>query len=681
MHMLRGVIAGFAGLIFLCSITYYNDYVLKQTQLIGDHLPISVFGGLILFLLFLNPLLARVRSRWAFSGRELAIALAIILVGCCIPAGGMMRNFPGVLAFTHQHARTQPGLKEMKILEDAPAKLLMDPSADESRALNGYLQGMAVGQKHISLSDIPWGAWKRTLWYWIPFLFVIWIALVGLSVVVHRQWADHEHLPYPVIAFAKSLLPKEGEVKGRVFDNRLFWIAAGTVLGIHLINYTYEWFPGFIQIARSFDFSPIFNHFEFLRKAGVGYYMNFSIFFAAVAIAYFIPKDISFSLGVAPVLTGVVGAVFMMYGIEPWRGTYGAALLVLPTPHHMVRFGAMVAIAGFFLYNGRHYYKQVFAGAFFSRHNREAGVDTVWGARAFLIFGGIGTLFLISAGLDLPLALLFMFSVFLACLIQARVVAETGFYFFHPDVPVFMLALFGTAAMGPRVIVPIAFVAMVLAQLAGREGSMPYMVNALKLLDIGKIKSRKPVLFFLLALVVAMAVALPLTFYFQYDRGQAAMWGTANGVAHAAIRETKIHKERLIAQGGVEAANNIRGLSRVLHMTPDARSMISFGIGLIGASLLTVARLRIPGWPLHPLVFLMIHIWGVLKLGPSFFLGWIIKSCVAKYGGEKLYQSLKPLMIGLIAGDMVGGILPAIIGFVYHLMTGALPKAFMVTAG
>jgi len=54
---------------------------------------------------------------------------------------------------------------------------------------------------------------------------------------------------------------------------------------------------------------------------------------------------------------------------------------------------------------------------------------------------------------------------------------------------------------------------------------------------------------------------------------------------------------------------------------------------------------------------------------------------VTKYGGAGGYQKLKPLMLGLIAGDMMGGGIPIIIGLVYYLVTGLPPKSFRIMPG
>jgi len=46
-----------------------------------------------------------------------------------------------------------------------------------------------------------------------------------------------------------------------------------------------------------------------------------------------------------------------------------------------------------------------------------------------------------------------------------------------------------------------------------------------------------------------------------------------------------------------------------------------------------------------------------------------------------VYQRLKPLMIGLIAGEVLGALLPSIIGAIYFMCTGKVPPRFMVLPG
>ncbi|MHC4506501.1 MAG: DUF6785 family protein, partial [Planctomycetota bacterium] len=54
----RAILIGLVLAVALCCITYFNQSVMRQTPLVGDYLPISVFGTLILVILLLNPLIA-----------------------------------------------------------------------------------------------------------------------------------------------------------------------------------------------------------------------------------------------------------------------------------------------------------------------------------------------------------------------------------------------------------------------------------------------------------------------------------------------------------------------------------------------------------------------------------------------------------------------------------------------
>ena len=61
---LRAVLLGLVGASFICGFTYFNDHVIRQTYLIGMNMPIGVYGGLLVVVLVVNPLLGRVRKSW-----------------------------------------------------------------------------------------------------------------------------------------------------------------------------------------------------------------------------------------------------------------------------------------------------------------------------------------------------------------------------------------------------------------------------------------------------------------------------------------------------------------------------------------------------------------------------------------------------------------------------------------
>ena len=73
------------------------------------------------------------------------------------------------------------------------------------------------------------------------------------------------------------------------------------------------------------------------------------------------------------------------------------------------------------------------------------------------------------------------------------------------------------------------------------------------------------------------------------------------------------------------------------------------------ALLIAFCHLRFRWWPLHPVMFIFLGAFQGQLMGFSFLLGWAVKTATTRYGGARAYLRLKPLMIGIIAGEMVAG--------------------------
>ncbi len=682
--MIIAIILGFLGVITISSVAYFNDYVLRQTQLIGDHMPISIFGGLFIFLMLVNPLLARFKKGYALSGKQIAIALSLILVACTIPSGGLMRDFPSILILPHYYGNTLPGAKEAEAIKEIYPNMLVDIDQGGKKVLDGYVHGMGNGDKHISLNDIPWRAWKRPLMFWIPFLFVLWIGLIGLSLVVHKQWSDHEQLTYPVSMLATSVLPsKDGKSNG-VFRNKLFWMALFSVFGIHLINYIHTWFPNFISIPFVFDLSSLVG-LSSVFESGGGRHILFrtTMYFSAIGISYFISNDVSFSIGIGSFVRFYIWGALATYGIYLWEGTYGYGHSFYPSPDSFFKIGTALGIVLFLIYNGRNYYGKVVSRMFFIGKKDDSGEDVaVWGARVFLLSMLVLFVNIVFSGVSWYLAIATLFFIVVIYVVQARVITETGLYFYHPAAPVVILALFGLNVIGIKSLV---FVTMIMAVLqlsgASREALMPYVLTAFKILDVNKIKYGRMSALFVMSLIIALVVALPVTLYFQYDRGSSVVWTTGREIPTSVISNIVDVKDRLESQGNASVAGTYTGMDVLSHITPDNKTLVGLVAGLVLTILFTIARYRFNWWPLHPVMFLTWGEWASIRLGPSFLIGSLIKKLVVTYGGERVYQKLKPLMIGVIAGDMLGGVVFAIVGMLYYYFTGEIPKPFTVTAG
>jgi hypothetical protein len=351
-----------------------------------------------------------------------------------------------------------------------------------------------------------------------------------------------------------------------------------------------------------------------------------------------------------------------------------------PNVQNFMNFGAYLGLLLAIIYTGRHYYSQVFRRAVLIPTAGAHASEAVWGARVFLICAGLFVVNLICVGLDWPLAILYTGLIFILFLVVGRLVAETGAFlvqaYWYPCVTIW--GIFGARALGVKSVLIMLLLSSVLV-IDPREAMMPFLVNAFKMLDLRRQKLGRTATWCAVALVVGLGVAVPATLAFQYDRGVDRSDAFAMSVASQRPFNKAIEvRQRLTAQGSLDAAEATRGWKRFAQISPKVPCLIGFAGGFIMVLAFAAIRLRWAKWPLHPVLFLVWNTWAGRDMAASFLAGWAVKVAVTHYGGAWWYQRLKPLMFGLIAGELLGGLLPMAVGFVYWLKTGLPPKVFNI---
>ena len=665
---IRAVILGLLGAAVLAGVTYFNDFVLRTTFMVGNYVPISVFGGLLLFVLLVNPLLGRLHRGLALRGSELAVILVLIFAACYVPGRGLMHYFTTALMMPHQHNRLNAGWRKYEVIDLAPKEMLADPSANPDKALNGFLRGLSRGSEHISLTDVPWKAWRRTLAFWVPLLLSISIALIGLVLVIHRQWSRHERLHYPIATFANALLPEEGRTVSSVFRSRGFWVAAGAVIVIHVNNYACAWFPeDLIRVPVLIDFRAAHGKLTTFVLGGGGGMLYMQFYFCAIGFGYLLAADVSMSLGIAPFL------YFWVAGVAVQSGTpFGGGHLSKGVRNSLYA-GAYFGMFLTLLYVGRRYYWSALRRALLIRCRDPMASHAVWGARVFLAGAILFAAQLTWAGLDWQLAAIYTVGVIAIFVVISRLVAETGAFFLHAyHYPCAVLwGFMGASALGPKMLVIMMLVSSVLL-IDPREAVMPFVVNGLRIADLKNVKVGKAATWAAVSLVVALAVGIPVTLYWQYDLGvnRASDGWCTNGVGAFAFHRATTIKQDLSLVDQLAEAESVGGWGRFARISPDSETVWAFAATFGLVLLFTAGRLRFVWWPLHPVMFLVMGTYQSRTLGPSFLLGGLIKIIVTKMAGGKAYQKVKPVMFGLIAGDLLGGLIPMVVGAIYYFWTG-----------
>jgi len=667
----RSLIFGLGCAALLSAVVYFNDFVLRQTFLIGNHLPISVYGALILFVALANPLLRRLRSGAAFTGKELTVVFVLAVTVCAIPSSGLLRYFTVKLMIPHHHEKTEPGWSENNLVDLVPEKMLAD-----SEGLTDWQRGLSQGAERMPFGDIPWEHWTQTFSFWLPLIVAIWMALLGLSLMFHVQWARHEHLPYPLARFTHEILPEPGQPRNPIFRNKFFIAATLGVMTIHLLNFAKVYFPDMIGVKLDIELYPVLKdvHWRFKAAADLHHFFNFKIYFIGVGIAFFLAREVSFSIGVSTLLYGLMAGSLAMYGIDLKGGGIFA-------PRDYMATGAYVGLFATLLYTGRHFYRQTLLNALWlTKPAKEMPAYAVWGLRLFFLSSLTAFSYLVSTGLDWQLALIFLALLIVMFVVMGRILAETGIIIIQAAwrPAAIMVGFFGAQSLGPETYAILALLSIVLLY-DPRESLMPYLVNGFRMLEHRGVQVGKVAAWCAFALVMGLAIALPITLYWQYEGG------IANHNPHARTWPSKIPfnqtlqiKERLIAQGSLEKAMETSGWERLQEMSMQPASVTAFIAAVLLVLGFSWARLRFSWWPLHPVIFAIWIAWGTRWIAPSFLIGWIVKSVVVKYGGEKAVNRVKPFMVGLICGEILGAIVPIIINMIYYQVTGRIPERFIV---
>jgi len=669
---LRAVVIGLLVGLLLAAVGYLNDWILQQAYVASDLVPVSVYGLLIAGLLLANPLLRLAGAR-PLRGSEWAVIVALLLAACVIPGPGLCWTFTNSLVVPHEVQPITPSWRSKDLVGYAPKILLTDPSAlpeGQREALTrGFANGLNPG-KLVPPSAVPWAAWTRTLSFWLPLLGLTFVASACLALVVHRQWSSREQLRYPVADFASELIRGAGEAYlPAVFRSRLFYAGFLPVVAILLVNGLAEWHEGMVRIPLASDLRSVFwQKWPALSQMPTAWAVfTPRFFFAGIGFAYFVSKEMSFSVGINAVLYGAIALALTTAGVNmQTAGIEGG-------PHHWQLFGSYLAAGLFILYIGRRFYGQVLLRALGVGRGGEADRSAVWACRVGLLAAaGTVAMLVLAVGLPVLLAVLLVGLVGLTFLIITRVSVETGLFFiqqyWHP-IGV-LLGVLGLSALGLHMTLAVAMLGCVLV-IDPRVCLMPLAANALRMGESQGVRPPRLTAWITVAILLALVVGVLATLYVQYNfGGKAHGWLSTPAMYPFEMLDRKISQ----FEGDPTRFHGLR-----LELTDvDGRFLLWAGIGAGLVLACSALRLRYTWWPIHPVLFL---VWGTFAssvLAASFLVGWLLKTVVTHFGGGSAYRKYKPLFVGMVAGEFLAGLIWQAVGLVYYLVRGVAGPSFRV---
>ena len=547
---------------------------------------------------------------------------------------------------------------------------------DYERVYTGMTQGLPVSDETLPLSETPIRDWLPALAFWLPLVLLFTLAILMLQLIVHRQWSHHEQLNYPIAAVATALLQRtSNSLFSDIFHNRLFWFGLVPILAVHLLNYAAVWFPGWVPAIKLHwgQWGEVFFLFPNLSQAGGGSALGFGdIYFAVIGLAFFISSEVSFSMGIA-------GFLVVLFNLQYYTAT-GTT-----TDLDSARSGAYIGYALILLYTGRTYYWMVARKAIGLGGAAGEHAEPVWAARLFLLaFAGFTAVLVGAFAIDWFIALAYALTVMIFFLVFTRVVCEAGVPFLQTGwQPAQLLAnTLGLSAIGAAPLVMIYYLGGVLTQ-DPRESLMPFAANAFKLAENTGVRRLRLAGVGFAVIAVALGVGLLATFWGMYNFGSSRD-GYAQSTVGINVNEASRGVNTLVETGQYAATTAASGLEKLPLIADNVGKTKELGwiaFGLIAVVVFSLVRFRWAGFYLHPIVFLVWGTYPAHRLWLSFLIGWIAKELVVRFGGGRVYQSLKPLFIGLIMGELLAVIVTLSIGWIYHLTTGLMPKTMSIFAG
>lgn len=683
----RTVLFGLLGVLLVAGLSgYHDDRIVGGTLMVGSHLPVGALCYVMVVGLLWNGLAGR---RLALHTAELTVVLAVALVACQPATAGVFRYFQRMLVLPWHYLTSggKPQWAQSRVLELLPRGLfpspypvsipypleggtyLPDPAVDT--VYRSFVVGMAQGRGTVALRDLPLGHWwPCLLTYWLPLLAAVSACLMSLSLLVHRQWAHHEQLGYPLAQVAGSFTDCGGGRIPRVFRSRLFWLGAGLVLLFYGVELLSRWVPGRVpgmsEVLPALPGwrLPLEQRFPILAKTPHWWALTSQkLYFMVFGLAYFCNVEVGLTVGLSCVLMAVAGAGFY--------AATGAPLA--PNDLRLFRAGAYVAYAMILLFTGRTYFLRVFRDALRLRRSAERGDPAVSAARLFLAGFAAVVLVFVWMGQDWLISVCYALTLVVLFLVFSRIVCETGIPFLQAGwMPAHLLVgVLGPAAVGPGALVFFSWVSSVLCQ-DPRECLMPFVATSLRVAD-GRLRLNRLLAVMGAALAVALVAAFLSTTWTYYNFGAMRDYHASITVPKSHFDATAALISDLAGSGEKEVSEAARGLAKLRLVAPDGHHVRYLATGAALVALFSALRFRFARFPLHPVLFLVAGTFAAESVWYSFLLGWAVKTLVVKFGGNRVYQAAKPLFVGIVAGELCAGGVTILVDLAYLWITGHAP--------
>jgi len=579
--------------------------------------PLFVTPIFYLFLLVgLNAVLRRIAPRKVFSGGEMVTVYLMLVMSCTIATHDFIINLMSTMPWPRWYA-TPANNWENTFFAYLPKWLFVW----DRELLEGAFKGhSSLYRREVLLM------WLRPLALWSIFILAIGWTMLCLNVILRRAWVEETRLAFPIVRL--PLVLTETRSEGITLRSPVLWLGFTAAASINLLNGLQLWFPSlphFTTRAQPLQFpTPPWNATWPLFTTWYPF---------AIGLAFLVPLDVSFSCWFFYLfvkLQAVLGSLYGYTSVPDFPFVSEQAI------------GAWYAFGLALLYGLRKHLASVLRAAIRKDDPREAGeVMSYRAAFIGLLLGcTVFVVFWYAAGMAIVWVLLVLFTYLLLSLSITRARAEAGGQHTVWDLePMRLCRLFDSRMIGPATLATSAISHWYWR--LNRSHFMPSQLEMMKLAQDHGMRLRSLVLPIMAALALATVCGMWACLHVFYSEGATAK---CQGFA---------------VWTGIETFDWLNSAVTTGFRTEPTRWWV-IGSSALFTVFLAWMRTRFAGFPFHPLGYCIGP--GLLWLWLPFFVAWLCKFLILRYGGLKLYRRALPFFLGLVLGDYTTGALWSLIG-------------------
>lgn len=629
-------------IILALLLTVANDYWIVQLEVVRYSFATyaAPFYNVIFTLLVLTAVNAWLRKRWprvALSRTELITVYVMLSVSSAVCSHNMMEVLVSLMGYAHNF-KTPENQWGALFADRLPRWLTVsDPTA-----LRNFYTGNSSLYIHANYAP-----WVVPVMCWSAFCAVLVFTMLCLNTILRKQWVESERLTFPIVTLPLEMTQNTGEF----FANKQMWmgfVIAGTLTLVAGLHYLYPSIPC-LRIVRQ-DVGRFITEPPWNAIGGI----SIAFYFWAIGIAFLMPLELSISCWICYWLMKLELVFCQMSGVNELTVPGGGFDRGYPFVMSQ-SYGAYLGLFVLSIWSSRHYLGRVWRTAFCGTKEEDESREPI-SYRAAILGAACGMMFLgcfaFAMGMTPIVILVFFVFYFVFAVLVSRIRAELGFptHDMHVMEPQHMIeTVVGANHIARQDLTGFSLFYWFNRTYASHPS--PHMMESFKLAERTNSSSRQ--LFF--AVVIAGIFALPIGFWMLLH-----MY-FHNGGATA-------HVEKWALEFGKEAWTQLENwIQRPLG--PNGTAMGFVGVGFVISMLLGWARLRLLGFPLHPLAYAIAPSWGMSQLWMPLLIGSLSKLVILKFGGLRGYRKALPFFLGLILGEIVIGSLWTLIGIAFGIPT------------